>query len=207
VIFKGVSHVKNSRQQSAFRIKHHLPRHARAFSLYDALVTLTVVSTVTTIAVPSFLQLISSQRMSGAVNSLVAALNLTRSETIKRGERAVLCPSPDGRACRTNSVGGTAWEEGYLLYIDRNGNHEFDADEIAVRIFSATEGLHIRSSAYRDHVSYLPNGMASGSNITFTFCDKHGRGTPRAVIVSNSGRPRTSTRDASGGAISCPAAP
>ena len=199
--------MKNSRQQSAFRIKHHLPRHERAFSLYDALVTLTVVSTVTTVAVPSFQQLISSQRMSGAVNSLVTALHLTRSETIKRGERAVLCPSSDGRACRNNSVGGTVWEEGYLLYIDRNGNHEFDADEMAVRMFGATEGLHIRSSAHRDHVTYQPNGMASGSNITFTFCDKHGRGAPRAVIVSNSGRPRTSTRDASGGAISCPAAP
>jgi len=194
--------VKDSRQQSVFRIKSRLPRHERAFSLYDALVTLTVVSTVTTIAVPSFQQFISSQRMSGAVNSLVTALSLTRSEAIKRGERSVLCPSSDGRTCRNNTV----WEEGYLLYLDRNGNHEFDADEMAARTFGATEGLHIRS-AHRDHVTYQPNGMASGSTITITFCDKHGRGSPRAVIVSNSGRPRTSTRNASGGAISCPAAP
>ena len=192
----------NSRQQSVFRIKSRLPRHERAFSLYEALVTLTVVSTVTTVAVPSFQQLTSSQRMSGAVNSLVTALNLTRSETIKRGERAALCPSSDGRTCRNNTV----WEEGYLLYIDRNGNHEFDTGETAVRMFGATPGLHIRS-AHRDQVTYQPNGMASGSTITITFCDKHGRGAPRAVIVSNSGRPRTSTRSASGGAISCPAAP
>lgn len=198
--------MRNLRQQFSFRIKSRPPRHERAFSLYDALVTLTVVSTVTTVAVPSFQQLTSSQRMSGAVNSLVTALHLTRSETIKRGERAVLCPSADGRACSDNSVGGTVWERGYLLFIDRNGNHEFDADEMAVRMFGATAGLHIRSSAHRNHVTYQPNGMASGSNLTFTFCDKHGRGAPRAVIVSNSGRPRTSTRDASGGAISCPTA-
>jgi len=170
-------------------------------------VTLTVVSTVTTVAVPSFQQLVSSQRMSGAVNSLVTALHLARIETIKRGERAALCPSADGRACSDNSVGGTVWEKGYLLYIDRNGNHKFDADELAVREFGATEGLHIRSSAHRDHVTYQPNGMASGSNLTFTFCVKHGRGSPRAVIVSISGRPRTSTRNANGGAISCPTAP
>jgi len=192
----------NSYQQSFFRIKFRLPRHERAFSLYEALVTLTVVSTVTTIAVPSFQQLTTSQRMSGAVNSLVTALHLARSETIKRGERAVLCPSSDGRTCRNNTV----WEEGYMLYIDRNGNHEFDTGETAVRMFDATPGLHIRS-AHRDQVTYQPNGMASGSTITITFCDKHGRGAPRAVIVSNSGRPRTSTRNASGGAISCPAVP
>ena len=194
--------MKSSCQQSVFRIKFRLPRHERAFSLYEALVTLTVVSTVTAVAVPSFQQLTSSQRMSGAVNSLVTALHLARSETIKRGERAVLCPSSDGRTCHNNTV----WEEGYLLYIDRNGNHELDADDMVVQLFGATEGLHIRSSAHRDHVTYQPNGMASGSNLSFTFCDKHGRGAPRAVIVSNSGRPRTSTRDASGGAISCPAA-
>lgn len=196
----------NSCQQSFFRIKFRLPRLERAFSLYDALVTLTVVSTVTTVAVPSFQQLTSSQRMSGAVNSLVTALHLARSEAIKRGERAVLCPSADGRACQNSGTGGTAWEKGYLLYIDRNGNHELDADDMAVRLFDTTEGLHIHSSAHREHVTYQPNGMASGSNLSFTFCDKHGRGAPRAVIVSNSGRPRTSTRDASGRTIVCPSA-
>lgn len=191
--------MKDSRQQSVFRIKSHPPRHERAFSLYDVLVTLTVVSTLTTVTVPSFQQLTTGQRMAGAVNSLVTALHLARSEAIKRGERAVLCPSSDGRTCRNNTV----WEEGYLLYIDRNGNHEFDTDETAVRMFGATPGLHIRS-AHRGQVTYQSNGMASGSTITITFCDKHGRGAPRTVIVSNSGRPRTSTRNASGGVIACP---
>ena len=196
--------MKDSRQQSVFRIKSHPPRHERAFSLYDALVTLTVVSTLTTVAVPSFQQLTTGQRMAGAVNSLITALHLARSEAIKRGERATLCPSATGRECRNGGANGVVWEEGYLLYIDRNGNREFDADETAVRVFGAVEGLRIRS-VHRDQVTYQPNGMASGSTITITFCDKRGRGDPRAVIVSNSGRPRTSARDASGGVISCPA--
>jgi type IV fimbrial biogenesis protein FimT len=193
--------VTDSRQQTHSPIiRSRSPWRLRAFSLYETLVTLTVVGTVSAIAIPSFQQLVASQRMSGAINTLVTALHLARSEAIKRGERAVLCPSSDGRACRNNTV----WEDGFLLYIDRNGNREFDADETAVRMFGAVEGLRIRS-AQRDHVTYQPNGMASGSTITITFCSKHGLGAPRAVIVANSGRPRTSTRDASGGVISCPA--
>lgn len=194
--------MKDSLQQSAFRI---LPRE-RAFSLYEALVTLTVISTISTVAVPAYQQLISSQRIASAVNSLVTALHLARSEAIKRNERAVLCPSIDGRICHNNGTGGTAWEDGYLVYIDRNANHEIDADEAVVWSSGSHEGLRIRSTASRDHVTYQPNGMTPGSNLTFTFCDKHGRGTPRAVIVSINGRPRTSTRDASGGAIACPTA-
>jgi type IV fimbrial biogenesis protein FimT len=201
--------VKDARQQSAFSKPSILPhrlRRERAFSLHEALVTLVVISTASTVAVPAYQQLIASQRISSAVNSLVTALHLARSEAIKRNVRAVLCPSIDGRICRGSGTGDTAWENGYLVYIDRNANHEFDADDMVVWSSGAHEGLHIRSSANRDQVIYQPNGMAPGSNLTFMFCDKRGRGTPRAVIVSNTGRPRTSTLDASGSAIACPTA-
>lgn len=196
--------MKDSRRRSAIHIFPCPPQRERAFSLYEALVTLTVVSTVSTIAVPGFQQLTSSQRISGAANTLVTSLHLARSEAINRNEKVVLCPSVNGRACRNSAAGGTVWEEGYLLYIDRNANHEFDADETTVRLFGATEGLHIRSTAGRDHVTYQPSGMAHASNLTITICDKHGRGKPRAVIVSTSGRVRTSTRTADGSAIVCP---
>ena len=194
-------------RQSVSRIKYLAPRLERAFSLYEMLVALAVVSTVTTVAVPSFQHLTSSQRMTGAVNTLVTALHLARSEAIKRHARAVLCPSADGQTCRTAGPGGTTWEDGYLLYIDRNDNQEFDGDEITVRVFGATENLRIRTSIHRDHVTYQPSGLASGTNLTFTICNKHGRGDPRTVVVSNSGRPRTSARDTGGGTISCPTAP
>lgn len=195
--------MNNLCQRFSFRISSHLPRYMRAFSLHDVLVTMTIVSTATIVAVPSFQKFMSSQRMSGAANSLVTAIHLTRSVAIFRGERAVLCPSADGLACSDNGIGDTVWENGYLLFIDRDGNHDFNADDMVVQTFNHTTGLSIRSSAYRDHVTYRPNGLASGSNLTFTICDKHGRGTPRAVIVSSSGRPRVSARNASGGAIRC----
>src|SRR3989337_1260639 len=103
--------MKHALQQSVFCITRRNPKFQRAFSLYDALVALTVVSTVATVAVPSFQQLTSSQRMTGAVNSLVTALHLARSEAIKRRTRAVLCPSVDGRACQNGGSGGTVWED------------------------------------------------------------------------------------------------
>ena len=196
--------MNHSPQQSVVYILPCHPRHERAFSLHQALVTLTVISLVSAMAVPAYQQLISSQRMSSAVNSLVTALHLARSEAIKRNERAVLCPSADGQLCRNSGAGDTAWENGYLVYIDRNANHEFDAEDVLVWLSGKHESLHIRSSADRDQVIYQPNGMAPGSNLTFSFCDKHGQSPPRAVIVSTSGRPRTSTRDASGRAITCP---
>jgi type IV fimbrial biogenesis protein FimT len=198
--------MKNSHRQSVVRILSNHPRHERAFSLHQVVVTLVVISIVSTIAVPAYQQLISSQRIATAVNSLVTALHLARSEAIKRNERAVLCPRADGQICQNNGTGETTWENGYLVYIDRNANHKFDADDVLVWMSSSHEGLHIRTTTDRNHVIYQPNGMAPGSNLTFSFCDKRGQSPPRAVIVSTSGRPRTSTRDANGRAITCPTA-
>lgn len=191
--------------QSVVCIRNRAHTSERAFSLLDTLVALSVVGTVATIAVPTFQQLIASQRMVGAVNSLVTMLSMARSEAIKRRERVVLCPSIDGRTCGDDIVDATAWEDGYLLYIDQNADKKLDFDETIVKFNGMTEGLHIRSSVGRNHVTYQPNGMSPGTNLSVTFCDKHNRAAPRAVIVSNGGRPRVSTRNASGGAIICPA--
>jgi Tfp pilus assembly protein FimT len=53
--------VKDSHAQSVFRILPRRPRRERAFSLHEALVALTVISTVSAAALPTSLHLISNQ--------------------------------------------------------------------------------------------------------------------------------------------------
>lgn len=195
--------MKNPNQQFLFRLQSWYRRPEHAFSLHEALVTLAVVSTVTTIAVPSFQQIVSSQRMTGAVNTLVTALNLARSEAIKRNENVTLCPSVDGRTCQNMDASETVWENGYLLYVDQNENDSPDANETVVRIFGPSQDLRIRSTSGRNHVTYRSNGMASGSNLSFTFCTINDTSRPRTVIVANSGRARTSSNRADGSLIVC----
>lgn len=168
--------------------------HAHAFSLYDLLVTLAVVSTLATIAVPSFRQMIAGHRMVTAMNGIITALHTTRSEAIKRGEHAVLCPSKDGQRCGTPDGNWTFWQHGSLLYIDKNANHRQDPDETAIHVFDAVPGLRIHTTRSSNSVAYKPSGLAPGSNLTFTFCADYPDFPARTVIVSNSGRPRSSTR-------------
>lgn len=182
----------------------HFSQRERAFSLHEALMTLAVVGTLTIIAVPSFQQIVSGQRMTGAVNTLVTALSLARSEAIKRNENVVLCPSADERNCQNLDASETAWENGYLLYVDRNENDSPDADETVLRIFGPSKDLRIRSTSGRNHVTYRSNGMASGTNLSFTFCTTNNTSLPRTVIVANSGRVRTSSKRADGSLIVCP---
>lgn len=68
----------------------------RGFTLIELLVTLAVLVIVITVAVPSFRSLADNNRMTALANEMVAALNLARSEAVKRGAQVSVCSNAGG---------------------------------------------------------------------------------------------------------------
>jgi type IV fimbrial biogenesis protein FimT len=172
--------------------RHHNAARAaqRGFTLYELLTTTTVVGILTTVAVPTLTSLIARERQHMAMNTFIAALYTTRSEAIKRGKRAVLCPSRNGEKCDGAATGGTVWSEGYLLFVDENASQDRDSDEDIVHVFGQTRGIRILSSRGRDHVTYQASGLARGTNATFHFCSERNVVPARSLVMSNTGRVR-----------------
>lgn len=160
-------------------------RRARAsgLTLLELLMTLALIGILLSIGGPTFADLVARNRMAIAVNGLIAHLQFTRSEAIKRGVPVRLCPSTDGATC----TGGQAWHLGYIVTTD-------EKDPAArLRVGGALDpnAIQIRSNRYR--VVYQPLGTAGGSNQTFLFCDQRKAATVndhRRVVLSNVGRPR-----------------
>lgn len=177
--------------------------HQTGYSLIEALVVLTIAGTLALAGMPSLRRLEAEQEVRTAANTLVAALYMARSEAIKRAGHAVLCPTANGSDC-LDTDSDTAWERGYLLYVDDSADARRDQEETILRQFDPMRGVTIRSSRSRDHVTYRPNGLATGTNLSFTLCPLSKYATPRAVIVSNTGRARISTKLADGSQIKCP---
>ena len=61
--------------------------NASGFTLIELLVTVAVIAIVLTIGVPSFQQVIMTNRMATQANDLLGSMNLARSEAVKRGQR------------------------------------------------------------------------------------------------------------------------
>lgn len=177
-------------------------RFESGFTLYELLTTLTVVAAMAALATPPLQQLIAKNRQTTAMNTFIAALYTARSEAMKRGTRAVLCPSRNGRDCDDAGMDETVWSEGYLVFVDRNANHERDHDEEVVRIFDRIRGIRIRSSQHREYVSYQPTGLARGTNATFQFCSERSAIPTRSLVMSNTGRVRVAPPPAA--ASTCP---
>ena len=178
----------------------HLGSKARGFTLVELVGTLAVSGVLIGTAVPGFQTLNAKSRMTAEVNGLVSHLYLTRSEALKRAAPAVLCPSADGSNC----LDQPEWHRGYILFSDTNNNGKHDAAEPLLKVYQGENTrITATSSIYRKRVTYRWDGMSGGSNATITFCDKTRATPPKAVIVSNTGRPRVSDTQPDGSPLTC----
>jgi type IV fimbrial biogenesis protein FimT len=112
---------------------------SRGFTLIELLVTLTVLAIVLALAVPSFSDLMTSNRISTQTNEFIGALNLARSEAVRRSQPVTLLADNDDN-----------YSLGWKVFPDAN------ADGAAAGATNATDGQPIRE-----------NGVFSGT-ITIT---------------------------------------
>lgn len=149
--------------------------------------------------VPAFRDLRLDTARSREVNQLVQGVYLARSEAIKRNGVVSLCPSRDGEWC---APAGTPWHRGWLVFVndDRDSPAVRDPGEELLRVFPAWEQGLVHAN--RTTLSFRPFGQV-GVTASFTFCDQRGAGAARAVIISQTGRPRVSDRSSSNAALDC----
>lgn len=163
----------------------------RGFTLQEMLITLCIGGLLAGAGIGMW-NAIQRSTIVAAANELASNLALARTQAIERQARVVMCPTTDGKTCSGAGSDYTFWQEGWMVYVDQNGNAMPDGDEI-VRIRKGDiHGVHIRTSRTRSRVTYRPLGTSGGSTITFAVCGERDPTLARYVIVSNVGRARVS---------------
>lgn len=171
------------------------------FTLVELMITLTIAGILLTIGVPSFQNMIRNNRTVTNANNLVTALNLARSEAIKRGVPVTV---------KRKGTTSENWDSGWDVFTDIDADGVLDddggtplcasGDDCLVRTYGPlSAGYTLRSGGnFDDWVVYLPSGLSRGSsnlpNDTFRLCDDSASTTTsRAIVVSVSGRPMMQT--------------
>jgi type IV fimbrial biogenesis protein FimT len=141
--------------------------------------------------VPGLRDVILNNRQVAAVNELVTAMQMARSEAITRniGRPAAIsiCGSSNGTSCTGD------WSEGWIVFFSATGG----VDEV-IRAFEAPAGLDILGDA----VSYRRDGRVDAPQ-DFQFCDSRGASKARVIQLGLSGRPSVSKTLSGGGAPGC----
>lgn len=168
------------------------------FTLIELLVTLSIVGILLAVGVPNFVTFIQNNRLATQANDVVTLLNYARSEAIKRGVRVTVCSSTDSASC----AGSTNWENGFIAFVDNDGDGVVDIGEATLQVRQPVEGGNTLRTNSLTRVTYLANGFSNGFNGTLRLCDARGTASARAIVVSNQGRVRTNNLAAEG--FACP---
>lgn len=156
----------------------------RGFTLIELMITIAVASILLAVAVPSFNQLIVTNRLTTQANEVVAALNFARSEAIKRNTRVSFCrvepASPNVCAARAGT-----WRN----WIIRPAGGGDVVRRGVVNTFSG--GISVQSTLTGDQVMFGPEGLARTgsaivSNQRISVCSPSARTGRRVVLGSGS---------------------
>lgn len=135
-----------------------IPIPVRAFTLIELLVTLTVIGILVLTMTPGLRGFSGANQLAGITNDYVHDLSLARSEALKQGRGAGVCPSTDGSGCITAGD----WTNGWLVFADLDDTKNWTASDAAIRFHRGLSGISITGSS--DLVLYNRYGYTTAAN-------------------------------------------
>ena len=165
----------------------HIPR---GYTLLELVAALALVAILAAIAYPGFAVLLLDSRRDAAVTIAVHAVHAARQFAAARGESMQLCGSRNAQQCS----GQGDWSAGLLII----GSGGAVLRSLPLSLRKQGQGL----ISNRPVITFEP-GTSFASPATLTICDRRGSAAARAIIVSRSGRPRVSERDAGNRLLQC----
>lgn len=174
----------------------HMKKKNHGFTLIELMVTLAVFGLLAAFAAPSVTGLMRSNRLSTQTNEFISALNIARSEAVKRGTVVTLCIS-DGNATPNCDSASTSWQDGWIIFTDLNGDASFsNATENLIRIHEKLSddytltSTHFESIAF--NIQYNSTGVlrvrdadsSTSPQRTFTLCDPYTGNQKRAKGIN-----------------------
>lgn len=118
----------------------------QGLTLFELLLTLTILSIILSIGIPSFARIIRNNQTQSATAALVDAIESARSLAVMRNQRSLLLAQDH-------------WEKGWALFIDSNSNGVRDQNEGVVSQGGALSGVKISANGFlQTYVSFIGTG-------------------------------------------------
>ncbi|MFT6900729.1 MAG: type IV fimbrial biogenesis protein FimT [Colwellia sp.] len=157
------------------------------FTLIETLITLAILISIATVALPSFADLIIKIRVDNEISALHRLLLLTRNHAVNQERFVTVCPLNASKQCSNQ------WHEELSVFYDDNKNKALDpsSDEVIIKIKLAIKsGDKLQYAQGRTALVYAPTGRLAvwGGNGTFRYCPKNHSNKSRGIIISGAGR-------------------
>lgn len=164
-------------------------KNQKGFSLFEALIVLTIIIILIAVTVPNEKLFISKSQDEVMSQQLLRAIYLARSEAMTRSQTVTLCASVDDKTCSGD------WIQGYIIATNDQ--------RISVYRNVTNQGM-INWRTFpkgRKELTFLATGFTEIENGTFWYCPNHDAKAQWAIVMSQSGRARLELPDATGSIV------
>ena len=125
--------------------------------MLELMVTIAVLGLLLGLTVPTFREFTRNNSVTTAQNDLVTALNVARSEALRRNRPVSVCASADGATCGD----ATNWNTGWIAFTDGGAAGTVDGTDASLQSWQTSNANVLFASGGSIFVQYLPNGMSA----------------------------------------------
>ena len=170
-----------------------MAKKQQGLTLIELMVTLAVAIILVAVGMPLFSGIVANNRAVAQTNAMVSALNLGRSEAVRRGTPVAVCasttPLPTASpACATSSP---VWTNGWFVFADDDDDGVVDSGETLLRMWDALSANATVTATGNEWVTFDNAGAADGMH-TLQLGQSDATGTAnRCVTITGPGNIRT----------------
>lgn len=169
---------------------HSNPKRVnKGLSLIEFLVCISIIGIISTLSVPSFVDLINKNRLISINNDLMTSLALARQKSITFSKDVYLCELVDEKTCNESRPFNANWTKGWMVFIDDNKNAKLDEKDTISYVSYNPERPRKKNIAIvfnqRGRLRFRPDGSSRSAG--FYICtEKH----HKHIFLLYSGRAR-----------------
>ncbi len=163
--------------------------NARGFSLIELMVVIAILAILLGIGVPNLQAFAVNSRLGAASNEFYTALNLARSEALRRGAQISVR--------HLGTAGSRDWSSGWSMFVDLDRDGVLDVGEEEVRRGPPQTAplTNFATANFATFIAFDAQGRLTSGGGTFVVCHganlvEDGQARSRAIVVNASGRAR-----------------
>lgn len=174
-------------------------RKKSGFTLIELMMTIAILSVLIAVAAPAVGNMVKNNRLRGQAFDFVGAINLARSEAVRRKVPTALCRSENDTSVATKCIG--SWSDGFIIFTDPGKNGTFQAaDDTLIRrglVNAAGVMTIVGNTAAQFSLQFATDGslltssgLASTDAARISICDDRGATYGRQIVIQPVGRPK-----------------
>ena len=171
----------------------------QGYTLIELMVVVAVMAILLTVGLPQLNTFFGSNRMIANTNDFVSAIQIARSEAIKRGGRVSMCKSSNADAGTPSCATGSNWEDGWIVFVDSDsttGQYNSASDGVLLRRHTSAAGAGVTittsDNIIQNYISFTSRGVPKTANGgaqsgMYRICDGQRRESTNSGLTNQAG--------------------